>query len=239
MHRVEATERLRRPFVQVALVRLRRGEAPDVDLGGVERGRALVDPLGQRLPGTGPVDDPLRVEPGGDVEVRDLRGLAEAEVHVGREGLERAQVARELGVLQGRDAPLRVAADRREVLPVRPELAERPVLGDVVGRSRPSPRLERADHQPAGVVPCVERAVERSHQRQQVVRALDRLGRDVDVLRGVERHRHADGRREVTGPQSHTRGPRSRPRRRRVTCGRPSRAARPAGAPRRGRLPGS
>ena len=64
------------------------------------------------------------------------------------------------------------------------------------------PRLERADHQPAGVVPGVEGTVERSHQGQQVVRAFDRVRGDVDVFGGVEGHRHADGRGEVTGPQA-------------------------------------
>ena len=90
----------------------------------------------------------------------------------------------------------------REVLPVRPELAERPVLRDRVGRPRPTPRLERADHQPVGVVPRVEGTVERSHQRQQVVRPFDRLGRDMDMFGGIEGHGYADGRGEVTGPQA-------------------------------------
>ena len=48
----------------------------------------------------------------------------------------------------------------------------------------------------------VERSVQTPDERQQVVRALDRFGRDVDVFGRVERDRHADGRGEVTGPQA-------------------------------------
>ena len=51
-------------------------------------------------------------------------------------------------------------------------------------------------------MPRVEGSVESPHERQQVVRALDRLGRDVYVLGRVERHRYADGGGEVTRPQT-------------------------------------
>ena len=88
------------------------------------------------------------------------------------------------------------------MLPIGAELPERPVLGDRAGRAWPPVRLERADHQPAGVVSRVEVAVEAAHQRQEVVHAFDRIGRDVDVLGRVQRNRHADGGGEVTGPQT-------------------------------------
>ncbi len=101
-----------------------------------------------------------------------------------------------------RDPSRRVRSRRREVLPVGAELAERPVLGDRCGGTRPSVRLERADHQPAGVVASVEGPVESAHQREKIVRALDRFGRDVDVLGRVKRNRDADGRGEVAGPQA-------------------------------------
>ena len=160
------------------------------------------NPLREGAPRTRRVDDALRVEAGRDVEVADLGGLSQAEVRIRREGLGRAEEPGELGVLQRWDAPLRVRADRREVLPIGAELAERPVLGDRAGRAWPPVRLESADHQPAGVVPRVEVAVEPANQRQEVVHPLDRIGRDVDVLGRVERDRHADGRGEVTGPQT-------------------------------------
>ena len=144
---------------------------------------------------------PCELNPAATKRFATSAGLAQAEVHVGRERLGGPQEPGELGVLQRWGCAVRVAADRREVVPVRAELTERPVLGDRVRRTRASPRFERAHHQPAGVVPRVEGAVQRAHQRQEVVRALDRIGRDVDVLGGVERHRHADRRGEVAGPQ--------------------------------------
>ena len=113
-----------------------------------------------------------------------------------------ARRKRELRLFERRDPPRRVRSRRREVLPVGAELPERPLVGDRYGRARASVRFERADHQPAGVMPRVEGSVESAHERQQVVRALDRLGRDVYVLGRVERHRYADGGGEVTRPQT-------------------------------------
>ena len=88
--------------------------------------------------------------------------------------------------------------------PSRAELTERPVVRDVVGRSRSS-SARTCRPSARRVVPGVEGAVERAHQRQEIVGALDRIGRDMDVLGGVERHRHPDGRREVARPQVHAR----------------------------------
>ena len=72
---------------------------------------------------------------------------------------------------------------------------------DAVERGRPFGSNAPID-QPAGVMSRVEGSVETPDERQQVVRALDRFGRDVDVLGRVERDRHADGRGEVAGPQA-------------------------------------
>ena len=135
VHRVEPAEALAGALVEVAAVPLRRGEAGDVHARRVEVRRAVDHPLGEGPAGAGGVDDALGVEAGSDEQAGHLRGLTEAEAHVGREGLRCGEEPLVRAGAQDGHGALGSRADRREVLPVRLELAEREVVPD--GRHRP------------------------------------------------------------------------------------------------------
>src|SRR3546814_3145718 len=88
--------------LEVAARVLERLQAADVDVPEVERRRAAVHPLGQRLAGAAGRLDADGVEAGGDVEVREFRRLAEEVAVVGGEALRPVEEGVDAGALQDR-----------------------------------------------------------------------------------------------------------------------------------------
>ena len=170
----------------------------DVDLGEVHRGVPLDDPFRERLPRSGAVDDPLRVEAGRDPETRHLGELPQVEVGVGREALGRAEVVGEAQVVQHRQPFARVREHGREVIPVLTEFDE--AAGRDVARRLGLPF--RADEEPAAVVADVQVAVQVAEDREPVLRDLRLVRHHPDVLRRVERHRRAGEPRQLGRPEA-------------------------------------
>src|SRR3546814_16499970 len=101
---VEQAQRFRRPLDEVAAVVLEGLHAPEVDVPEVEGRPARLHPLRQRLAGAAGRLDADRVEAGGDVEVGQLRRLAQQVAVVGREALRPVEEGVDAGATQPRQA---------------------------------------------------------------------------------------------------------------------------------------
>ena len=201
---VVQAEDLRDPVVQPLVVAVERREAAYVDAGQVHRRLAVHDPLGQGATGTARARDADRVESRGYEEVPHLRRLAEDELVVRGEALRAVVELADARLLERRDPVDCVLHQRREVLPVLLEQRELERVGDRVRRD-PGLRvgLEAAHHQAADLLLEVGVAVGVAQHRQIRVHAVERVGDDVEVLRGVQRHVHPgqrpDGLRPLAG----------------------------------------
>ncbi len=200
-HGVVEAQDLGDPGPQPAVVAVERREPAYVDPDQVVLRLARHDPLGQRPSRATGRRDADRVEARADEEAGQLGRLAEQELVVGSERLRAVVELPDPGLLERGDPEQRLVHQHREVLPVLREQLELEGVGQVVGRA---PRLrlglEAADDQAAGLLLEVGPAVGVPHDRQVGVRPRDRLGHDVEVLGGVQRHGHADQVAERLGP---------------------------------------
>ena len=144
---------------------------------------------------------PTELKPAPTKKFRTSGRLAEDELVVRREALGPVVELADPGLLEGRDAEHRALHQQREVVPVLLEQLELERVGDLVGR-HPRLRLglEPADDQPADLLLEVGVAVGVAQHRQVGVHALDRLGHDVEVLGGVQRHGDPGQGADLLGP---------------------------------------
>ena len=201
VHRVEQPQRLDRAVAQVAAVRLERLRAPDVDIGEVHRRPSVADPIGDDLAGATARGDADRVEARRDEEVTDLGRLTDVVAVVRREALGPVEEELDAGIGEHRNATHRGLEDRLEVLGVLGQRIEAERLRDAVHAPGLGDGLEAADEQLAGVLLVVRTFVVDAQHRQVRRYALDGLGDDVEMLRGVQRDR--DPRRTAELPRPH------------------------------------
>src|SRR3546814_17056041 len=102
--------------LEVAARVLERLQAADVDVPEVERRRAAVHPLGQRLAGASGRLDADGVDAGVDVEVREFRRLAEAGADDGGEALRPVEEGEAAGAFPYRHTLHHVPLDRGSVV---------------------------------------------------------------------------------------------------------------------------
>src|SRR6185437_4345009 len=160
----------------------------DVDIPQIHRRMALGDPLGQHLAGAARGLDADRVEPRGDVEVLQLRRLAEEIAVVGGEALGTVEEDLQPGLAEYRDAVDGMAQHRLDMVEIGGELVEAEALGDAVHAPRLGDRLEAADEQLAGILLGVDRPAGVAQGRQVRRQPGDRLADDVEMLGGMQRH---------------------------------------------------
>ena len=191
VHGVEQAERLDRAVLQITAVALERHDAPDVDVPEIHRRMAVDDPVGEHLAGAARRLDADRIEAGGDEQVADFRRLAEEIAVIGREALRPVEEQLDAGLPENRDAANGGLEQRLDMLQILGQLVEGEALGNPVHAPGLGDRLEPADQQLAGVLLEVGASI-RVAQHRQVARQLrDRLGDDVEMLGGVQRHRGA------------------------------------------------
>ena len=92
--------------------------------------------------------------------------------------------------------------DRLEMLEVLGQLVEAEILGDAVHAPGLGHRLEGAEQQLAGILLVVGAFVRHPQHRQVARQAGDRLGDDVEMLAGVQRHGDADRAGELARPHA-------------------------------------
>ena len=157
-------------------------------------------------------DDAHGVQPAGDVEAPELRGLAHVELVVVGEALRAAEEAAPADLPQQGHALHGVGEDGHELLfHMAGELVEAEVLGDRVEADRARDRLESAHEQAAGVLAVVRALVLVAQHRQ--------VGRQGP---GASRYARSSARRGAAGwsprpcvPDGATTGPPRIPRTRR------------------------
>ena len=203
VHGVEQAQRLGGAVAQVGAVALERVQPAHVDVGEVDRHAAVADPFRQHLAGAARALDADRVEAGGDEQVAQLGGLAQQVAVVGREALRAVEEGLDAGRRQDRQA------------------ARSPSPGSA--RNGPCPRAGCRSRSPPGCRPCPRawpparrrrpaacrhppcsrctRRCTRSTGRSRGTLG-QRLGDDVEMLGRVQRHRHADGGRQLARPHA-------------------------------------
>ena len=188
---VERADHLHRAVAQVARVRLEGRHAADVDIPEIHRRLAAHDPLRHCAAGACPRRDADGVEAGRDVEVATLRRFAQEEPTVGREAFGAVDVAAHRRALERGDPEHRLLHENPKVLPVLGQEREGEVGGDALHAPRLRHRLEAAHEQTADFLAHVDVAVGVAEHRQVRRHSGHGLGDDVEVLRGVKRHRDA------------------------------------------------
>jgi hypothetical protein len=202
VHRVQQPHHFRRALTQVARVALERHESTDVDVPQIHARLAAHDPLGERLAGARRRRDAHRVEAGGDEETPQLGRLAQHVAVVRREALGPIDVAPHRRRFEDRNANDRLLHEHAKVLPVIGQQREREILGHAVHAPRLGHRLEATHEQPADLLAHVDVAVGVTEHRQVAAHAVQRLGDDVEVLGGVQRHVDAGHAADVAPPQA-------------------------------------
>src|SRR5207237_4614760 len=116
-HLIVQAEHLSYAFAQERAIVRPWPEAPDVHAPKIERWLALDHPFGQILPGPARAGDTDGVEPGGDEQMAQFRGLAEDEIIVRGEAFRAVDKFCELAHLEGRDAMFAVFERLRKFVP--------------------------------------------------------------------------------------------------------------------------
>ena len=181
-------------------IRVERREAADVDVPQVERRLAVDDPFGDELAGAAGIGDARRVEAGAHEVAGELRRFAEDEVAVEREALGAVQQQLDLGGLEARRAVDRVLHQDLEVVPVLGQELEFEAVGNRIDVPRLRFRLEAAHDEAADFLLVVEVAVGVADHRHVGRHAGDRLGHEIEVLGGIERHRDAGRAARIRAP---------------------------------------
>ena len=204
VHAVQRAYGLHRAVGQVSRMVLVAVETTDVHLGQVHRRVAGYDPLRDGLADPGAGGDAGRVQPRGDEEPPELRGLSHDVSVVGREALRADVEPVDAGFLHRRDTVGSGFPEDLEVVPVGLKQAEVVPLRDAVRAPRLGTRLE-APHEDGAplflVAPEVDLLV-RVAQRLEVVRDFHRVGHEVHVLGRVERDVHPAQLADLPGPHA-------------------------------------
>ena len=174
----------------------------DADRGDVERRVLLDQPLRHHVAEAAAGQDADRVEAAREVEAVHLGRLPQHRRQVVGEALGPAEERADAGVLERREAPHRDLQERRHPLPVGREHGERAVARRTVQRPRLADRLEHADQQAAALLAVVAVGLAVLDHRHRLGRDPgDRLGQQVVVLGGLERHGHAGLGRHLAAPE--------------------------------------
>ena len=160
----------------------------------VEPRIALDDPVGHDPAHPARTGDPVSAKAAGDEKAGDLRGLAEDELPVGREGFGPVDQPGDLGPGHCRHPPHGALQERRKAVPVRPEQLVVEVGRDPVetpGRRLP---LVAANDEASYLLPEIDQVVRVPHRGHAGGDAVERLGRQVvhRPLPGRARPRGAD-----------------------------------------------
>ena len=194
---------LHRALLAEAPGRLELVRPVDPDRGDVERRVLLDQPLRHHVAEPAAGQDADRVEAAGEVEVVDLGRLAEHRRQVVGEALRPAEERADAGVLERREAPHRHLEERRQPVPVGREHRERAVARRSVECPGLGDRLEHPDEEAAALLAVVAVGLAVLDHRHRLRRdAGDRLGEQVVVLRGLQRHGDAGLGRQLATPQS-------------------------------------
>ena len=145
VHLKQQPEALARALGQVASVVLKAAEACDVELGEIDAGLALDDPLGENLAGAGGIEDALRVEAGGDKKIPQLRRLAHDELVVGGEAFRPVEELADRRALKAWNQVHRVLHRHLELIPVLRQFDELGAERQLVERQRLGVGLKAAD----------------------------------------------------------------------------------------------
>ena len=201
--RVEQSERLFRAVVEIGPVGLERLNAPDVDVPQVEGRLAVLHPLRQRHARAARRLDADRIEATGDPEIAQVRRFAEIVAVVGREAFGAVEEGVDAGIGQHRHASHGLFEDRLEVVEILRKLVEAEIVRDRLTERRPRlcDRLEGAEQDLAGIFLVVGAFVGNAQHRK-LAQPGDRLGDDVEMLAGVQRHGNARHRADAMRPHS-------------------------------------
>ena len=202
VHGVQQAERLGGAFAQIGPVGLERREAADVHVPQIHAGRAVQHPVGDHAAGAAGRLDTDGIEAGRDEQAGQFRRFAEDVAHVGRKAFRAVEQQLDAGVLQGRDAAYRGVEQRLEMPKILGQLVKTEILGDAVHAPGLCSRLETADQQLAGVLLHVDAVVGIAQHRQVARQSGDRLGDEIKMLGGVQRHDDALGGGEVAAPHA-------------------------------------
>ena len=202
VHGVQPADHLHGARAQERGIGLKRRHAADVHVPEVHRRLAAHDPLRHRLAGARPRGDADRVEARGDEEVPALGRLAEVVAAVRREALRPVDVTAHRRRLDRGDADDRLLHQHLEVIPVLGQEREREVGRDALHAPGLGHRLEAAHQQAPDFLAHVDVAVGIAQHGQVGGDAVHRLGHDVEVLGGVQRHRHAGHGAEIARPHA-------------------------------------
>ena len=202
MHRVQKSEALGDPVLQIRLVGLEGLRSADVDRVEIHRWVLVGDPVGERPTDTACRLDSDRVETGGDIAVVDLGGLSHVVDAIGSERLGAVEEQLKADLAQDRHSVDRSLEDRPDMIPVLGQRAEAEITRDLVHTPDLAPRFEEAGHDLPGLLLEVGVVARVAQSRCADLHSLDRFGDDVEVLARLKRDVHTDLGRKVTGPHA-------------------------------------
>ena len=191
VHGVQQAQRFHGAVVQIALVALEVHGATNVDISQVHRRATVANPFRQHLAGTTTRGNTHRVEARGHEQILHFRRFAHVIAIVGGEAFRAIEEQLNAGVCQLRHATHGVVQNRFEVVVVFRQRVEAEVLRDALHAPRLGHRLEAAHENLAGIFLVVRAFVLHAQHRQVRRHAFQRLGHDVKVFGGVQRHRYA------------------------------------------------
>ena len=147
---------------------------------------------------------PLELNPAATNRPRTSAAGPEVRTAVRREALRTAKEQLDADVVERRYPAERPGEDRLHVFHVGRQLLEGKTRRDRLPGRRPclAGRLEAADQQLAGVLLVIDPLVGDGKNRGGAGESRHRLRHDVEVLRGVQRHRHVDALRQLMRPHS-------------------------------------
>ncbi len=202
VRRVQKTEALAHPRLQVLAVHLKRHIAPYVHFPQIDRRMTVADPFGDDLADAARGLQTDGIQAGGDEAVLELRRFAQVIAHVRREALRAAEELLNARALERRHPPHGIHEHRLEVREIALDLAEREILGDALRAPGPRIRLERAHEQLAGVVLEVAAMIVIAQHRHARIESRHILEEHVVVLARLQRHGDADACREIACPHA-------------------------------------
>ncbi len=120
---------------------------------------------------------------------------------VRREAFRSAEEFADAGFLQDRQAFHRAFQNRHEMVHVAGQLVETEIVGDGRHVHRNGVRLERAEQNFSGIFLVVGTAALIAQHRQVARQAFNRVGQNIIVLAGMQRHRNAGHQADIPRPQ--------------------------------------
>ena len=168
------------------------GEAAVLQARGVEAGPALHDPFGGELAGGGGERDAAGIHAGGEEAAAHRRRLAQQHLHIRGEALGPVEQGADLGLVQDREALQRHGHIGLDLVPIAVEQAEGEIPRQLGRGDGNGIAVEEADQEAAHILAAIHPLVIGEEQRHVAGHDVERLGQDVEMLDGMQRHLDAD-----------------------------------------------